>query len=63
LIDRLSRALSMALESPEVQQRMAKLGTDVPAPGQRGSKYADEFVRSEIAKWETVARGARIPKQ
>lgn len=63
VIDRLHRALSAALESTDVQQRMAKLGTDVPQPNQRGPKYADEFVRSEIAKWEKVARGANLPKQ
>ena len=63
VIDRLNRALTAALESSDVQQRMAKLGTDVPPPNQRGPKYADEFVRSEIAKWESVARGAHIPKQ
>lgn len=63
VIDRLSRALTAALESTDLQQRMAKLGTDVPLPNQRGPKYADEFVRNEIVKWEKVARGANLAKQ
>ena len=63
VIDRLTRALSAALDNPEVQQRFAKLGTNVPLPNQRGPRFADEFVRSEIAKWEGVARDARLVKQ
>lgn len=63
VVDRLNRALTAALENTEVQQRMARLGTDVPVSGQRSSKYADDFVRSEISKWQGVARDARIPKQ
>ncbi|TAM33282.1 MAG: tripartite tricarboxylate transporter substrate binding protein [Rhodanobacter sp.] len=63
VIERLRRALNTALDSPEVQQRLAKLGTNVPRPAERGPAYTDRFVRDEIAKWDQVARVARIPKQ
>jgi tripartite-type tricarboxylate transporter receptor subunit TctC len=63
VIERLRRALDAALDSPEVQERLAKLGTNVPRPAERGQAYTDRFVRDEIAKWDQVARVARIPKQ
>jgi len=63
VVEKLSAALSVALDNADVQDRIAKLGTNVPSAAQRGSKYADRFVREEIAKWDKVARVAQVPKQ
>lgn len=63
VVEKLNRALSTALDNPDVLQRLAKLGTNVPLASQRSLKFNDDFVKSEIAKWDGVARGARIPKQ
>ncbi|MDB5846403.1 MAG: tripartite tricarboxylate transporter substrate binding protein BugD [Rhodoferax sp.] len=63
VLDRLSRALDSALDSAEVQQRLAKLGTSTPTSAQRGRVYSEQFVRDEIAKWDQVARAAQVPKQ
>ena len=63
VVEKLNRALSAALDNPEVIQRMTKLGTNVPLTSQRSLKYNDDFVKSEIAKWDGVARSAHIPKQ
>lgn len=63
VVEKLSAALSAALDNANVQERLAKLGTNVPSAAQRGSKYADRFVREEIVKWDKVARVAQVPKQ
>lgn len=63
IVEKLNRALSTALDNPDVLQRFAKLGTNIPLANQRSLKYNDDFMKSEIAKWDTVARTARIPKQ
>lgn len=63
VVEKLNRALSAALDDGDVQQRFAKLGTNVPLASQRSLKFNDDFVKSEITKWDAVARNAQIPKQ
>ena len=40
-----------------------KLGTNIPKPEQRTARYAEQFVKGEVVKWDTVARNAHLPKQ
>lgn len=63
VVERLSRALNAALQDPGVIERLARLGSNAPLPAQRSPAYAAQYVRDEIAKWDQVARAARIPKQ
>jgi tripartite-type tricarboxylate transporter receptor subunit TctC len=61
--DRLEKALAAALNDPDIQVRVTKLGANVPSPAQRGMKFTDEFIRTESANWAELAKAARIEKQ
>jgi tripartite-type tricarboxylate transporter receptor subunit TctC len=52
IIEKLNKALSVALDDPDVVKRFAELGYDVP--NHRGSAYFDKFYTDEIALWTKV---------
>lgn len=57
IIDRVRGALVDALNDPEVRKRLASVGTD---PVGSTPEEMEEFIKSEIATWTKVARGAGI---
>ena len=57
IIEKLSRALDVALGDPDVVKRFADLGYDVPPPAHRGAAYFDKFYRNEVALWAKVLGG------
>jgi tripartite-type tricarboxylate transporter receptor subunit TctC len=57
IIEKLSRALDVALGDPDVVKRFADLGYDVPPPAHRGAVYFDKFYRDEVALWAKVLGG------
>ena len=59
----LQKALSAALDDPAIQASIAKLGAYVPPARQRGLKYTDDFVRSEVTNWAKLAKAANLVKQ
>ena len=59
----LQKALSAALDDPTIQASIAKLGAYVPPARQRGLKYTDDFVRSEVTNWSKLAKAANLVKQ
>lgn len=59
----LQKALAAALDDPGVQAGISKLGAYVPPPGQRGLKYTDDFVQSEVTNWGRLASAANLVKQ
>ena len=63
VLDALEKAVSAALDDPDVQARITKLGANVPERSQRGSQYADKFIQAEIVKWADLAKAAGIVKQ
>lgn len=63
VLETLEKALSAALDDPDVQERIMKLGANVPARNQRGSQFADRFIQAEIVKWAELAKAAAIVKQ
>jgi tripartite-type tricarboxylate transporter receptor subunit TctC len=54
IVQKLNRALSMAMDDPTVVKRFADLGYDVVPPQQRSPASFDEFMRSEVDLWAKV---------
>ena len=59
IVDRLNSSFTTALRSPEMRERLARMGAE-PAPMAAGE--FSQFVRSELAKYEKVVKfsGARV---
>lgn len=62
-LDALRRALDAALDDPDVQARVTRLGANVPTKAQRGAIFTDGFIRAEVHKWADLAHAAKIQKQ
>ncbi|HSV50533.1 MAG TPA: tripartite tricarboxylate transporter substrate binding protein [Burkholderiaceae bacterium] len=60
IVDKLEAALSTAMQSPSIRQRMESVGFVVP---QQGSKHYTAFVKSEIDMWTKVIKNAGIKPQ
>jgi tripartite-type tricarboxylate transporter receptor subunit TctC len=63
IIDRLSKALDVALADPDVVKRFADLGYDVPPPKERGATYFDKFYKEEVVLWAKVLGGLNTEKK
>jgi len=57
IIDKLEAALSVAMASPAIKQRMESVGFVVPP---QGSKVYTQFVKSELDGWTKVIKTAAI---
>jgi tripartite-type tricarboxylate transporter receptor subunit TctC len=57
IVDKLNKALDVALQDPDVVKRFADLGYDVVTPAMRGPDYFDKFYKSEVALWAKVLGG------
>jgi tripartite-type tricarboxylate transporter receptor subunit TctC len=58
IVDKLSDALSKALDDPGTRKRLLDLGSDIPNKDRRGGPALDALVKSEIAKWGPVIKAA-----
>jgi tripartite-type tricarboxylate transporter receptor subunit TctC len=54
IVDKLSKALNVALSDPAVVKHFADLGYDVPPPNERSAAYFDKFYTDEVALWHKV---------
>jgi tripartite-type tricarboxylate transporter receptor subunit TctC len=54
IIEKLNRALAVALDDSIVVERFAQLGYDVVSPQKRSSAYFDAFYKDEVGLWATV---------
>ncbi|MBX3552747.1 MAG: tripartite tricarboxylate transporter substrate binding protein [Pseudolabrys sp.] len=63
IVEKLNKALSETLDTPSVQERLAKAGAIVTAPERRSPDYLRQFVASETAKWAEAIKTAKIEKQ
>jgi len=54
IIEKLNRALGVALDDPIVIENFANLGYEVVSPDRRSSAYFDKFYRDEVALWSKV---------
>jgi tripartite-type tricarboxylate transporter receptor subunit TctC len=59
-LDKLSDALSKALDDEGVRSRLLTLGSDIPGPDRRGQAALNKLVESEIARWTPVIKASGI---
>ncbi|HEX5212034.1 MAG TPA: tripartite tricarboxylate transporter substrate-binding protein [Pseudolabrys sp.] len=62
VIDKLNKALGVALNDPNVVKRFADLGYDVVPPEHRSAAYFDKFYKDEVALWAKVLGGLGMGK-
>jgi len=63
IVEKLNKALAVALDDPETVKRFADLGYDVVPPARRSAAYFDQFVKDEIGLWTRVLGGGAERKQ
>lgn len=59
-LDKLSDALSKALDDEGVRKRLLDLGSDIPGPNRRGQAALTKLVDSEINRWTPVIQASGI---
>ena len=59
-LDKLSDALSKALDDEGVRKRLLDLGSDIPGPDRRGQEALNKLVDSEINRWTPVIKASGI---
>lgn len=59
-LDKLTDALSKALDDEGVRKRLLDLGSDIPGPDRRGQAALNTLVESEIARWTPVIQASGI---
>jgi tripartite-type tricarboxylate transporter receptor subunit TctC len=59
-LDKLSDALSKALDDEGVRKRLLDLGSDIPQGERRGQAGLTKLVESEIARWTPVIQASGI---
>jgi tripartite-type tricarboxylate transporter receptor subunit TctC len=62
IIEKLNKALSVALDDPGVVKHFADLGYDVPSPEKRSAAYFEKFYRDELALWAKVFGASNATK-
>jgi tripartite-type tricarboxylate transporter receptor subunit TctC len=60
IVKKLNEAAAGAIATPEVQERLAKLGATVAAPNERSPQWLADFVKSEVKKWEAPIRASGV---
>jgi putative tricarboxylic transport membrane protein len=60
IVVRINAAMDEAINDKDVVARLAKLGSDVPAPDARSPEALAKLVRSEIDKWVPLITSAEI---
>lgn len=58
VVDRLSDALSRALDDPNAKKRLDELGGVIPTAAERGPAALQKLVETEVARWTPVLRDA-----
>ena len=58
IVDRLSDALSKALDDPNARKRLDDLGAVIPEGAERGGPALQKLVTSEVARWTPVLKDA-----
>jgi tripartite-type tricarboxylate transporter receptor subunit TctC len=58
VLDKLTDALSKALDDPGVRKRLLELGSDIPDGPRRGQDALRALVKSEVDKWGKVIKEA-----
>jgi tripartite-type tricarboxylate transporter receptor subunit TctC len=58
IVERVNAAVDKAMRDEAVAKRLADLGADLPAPGERTPQALGNLVRSEIDKWVPLIQTA-----
>jgi tripartite-type tricarboxylate transporter receptor subunit TctC len=58
IVDRLSAALSKALDDPAVQKRLGDLGGSIPSRDERTPAKFESYVSAQIAHWSPILKAA-----
>jgi tripartite-type tricarboxylate transporter receptor subunit TctC len=58
--DKLTDALDKALDDQDVRNRLLDVGGDIPGKAKRGQQALAALVKSEIARWTPIIKGANI---
>jgi len=59
-LDKLSDALSKALDDEGVRKRLLDLGSDIPGPDRRGQAALNKLVEGEIGRWTPVIKASGV---
>ena len=60
IVRRLNAAMSQALDTPWVRERLEKLGLEVPEAAQRTPEYLATFLDSEIKRWAAPIKASGV---
>ena len=63
IVARLNAAARVAMDDPQLREKLGKLGASIVAPDRRSPAYLAEYVASEIAKWRGIVEASGIPPQ
>jgi hypothetical protein len=48
------------METPEMRERLHKVGSDLVAPERRAPEYLGRFVAAEIEKWAVAIKASGV---
>jgi len=60
IVQKLHDATVAAMDTPSMQQRLRKIGSDVVPPERRSSEYLAKFVAGEIEKWSIAIKASGV---
>jgi tripartite-type tricarboxylate transporter receptor subunit TctC len=60
ILDKLAEALDKALDDDNSRKRLLDLGVEIPDKASRGQQALASLVKSEIARWTPIIKGANI---
>jgi tripartite-type tricarboxylate transporter receptor subunit TctC len=60
IVQKLAKATSEALDSPNVQARFKTLGVSMIAPNRRSPEYLNQFVKTEGERWGSAIRASGV---
>jgi len=60
VVKKLNTAAAGAIETPSVQERLAKLGATVAKKNEQSPQWLGDFVKSEVKKWEGPIKASGV---
>ena len=60
ILDKLAEALDKTLDDDNSRKRLLDLGVEIPDKASRGQQPLAALVKSEIARWTPIIKGANI---
>jgi tripartite-type tricarboxylate transporter receptor subunit TctC len=60
IVTRINGAVQKAMQDPNIAQRLAAIGADLPPPDQRSPQALGQLVNAEIDKWTPLIKAAGV---